>query len=168
MPMRNPSAVRQDDVHRGRNLQATGRLQEDGLDLPAVPRTPGMPRWTGPAGLLSCARDVDYYHCDVVGTAVALGEAREFGSGLLRAGGGLQNGADRRFADMGRQPVGTQQQPGAGEDGGQADVRFDRGGPADGAGEQVALRVVPPPILAYPAGLDEALADPVVAGPLLP
>ena len=71
---------------------------------------------TGPAVLLSCARDVDYYHCDVVGAAVALGEAREFGSGLLRAGGGLQNGAHRRFADMGRQPVGTQQQPGAGED----------------------------------------------------
>ena len=122
---------------------------------------------TGPAGLLSCARDVDYYHCDVVGAAVALGEAREFGSGLLRAGGSLQNGAHRRFADMGRQPVGTQQQPGAGEDRGQADVRFDRGGHADGTGEQVALRVLPPLILADPAGVDEALDDAVVAGQLL-
>ena len=59
---------------------------------------------TGPGGLLSCARDVDYYHRNVVGTAVALGEVREFGSGLLRAGGGLQNGAHRRFADMAVSP----------------------------------------------------------------
>jgi len=32
------------------------------------------------------------------------GEVREFRGGLLRAGGGLQNGAHRRFADMAVSP----------------------------------------------------------------
>src|SRR6266545_1876190 len=53
MPMANPSAVQQDDVHRGRQVRATEGLQEDGFDLPAVPRTSGMPRWT-----VGCGRRV--------------------------------------------------------------------------------------------------------------
>jgi len=116
--------------------------------------------------VLSNAGQVDYDYRDVVLAAVPLGQAGQFASRLLSTDAGFQYSADRRFVDMGGEPVGAKQQTGAGEGWSRMMSGSTVAAMPMARVSKVALRVVPPLLRPCPAGLDEALDDAVVAGQL--
>ncbi len=85
--------------------------------------------------------DVDDDGGDVVATAALVGEAHELAGGVGRVGEAAQHRRDAVLLDLVEQPVGAEQEPIAGDGGDGVGVDLHPRADAEGAGDDVALRV---------------------------